>query len=397
MEPGKILEALSKFRNGVAATEDMADTVDEKERKRHILTILASPILPDAISTSKTVVKEYGEFFFDKLNEPFEQNNVEQILFAVAAFAYEGAVNGLMLDDSLNKIIYTTFVQSADKTENENIRALSLPRISTLILRDKYIQYARSLSDQRKEIENFASTAAAKVKENVETLIDTDEKLKEYLKKATGLKGELGFLILSKAFTDFIDKKEAEIITLLKALKRMGGLLLAIPILAFIGYQILPLVKHTVPTPSAMQLSYSSVRVTEVGTSQKSPANKVADSKPLIVENNIVWPNIVDRLLNFLPIAVAELILLFYFRIVLFNYNAANAQLLQLRMRQSVCQFIEDYTNFKKDNKIEDLEKFDSLIFSNLMPNADQIPATFEGLEHLGKILGEFKPVKKTR
>jgi hypothetical protein len=67
--------------------------------------------------------------------------------------------------------------------------------------------------------------------------------------------------------------------------------------------------------------------------------------------------------------------------------------MMQLELKNSVCQFIETYVNFRKENKEADssFEKFESLVFSGLAPNDSQVPSTFDGLEQLGKVIKDLK------
>jgi len=58
-----------------------------------------------------------------------------------------------------------------------------------------------------------------------------------------------------------------------------------------------------------------------------------------------------------------------------------------------VCQFIENYVKFRKDNKeVESgFEKFEALVFSGLAPSDDKVPSTFDGLEQLSRLIKDVK------
>lgn len=388
----KLIDELQRYRSKLEAFRNQI-TSDESAEYEELMNIVSSSLLRSFISNSKTVMKEYGDTLYSTLTEDLSNENRRAVLFHVAAFVYEGVLNGAMTDDTLSILLTRLFIPSVTKTNDDNLHTLLFPRISLLVSKDKYQELSLDLSKQKNEIEGYANAATAKAKETFETLTGADENLKEYLKKAAGLKGELGFLVLSKAFTSFIETKEKEIGRLSVNLKSMGMFLLVIPILTFCIYQALPLFSKSKLATPAVQAGYSTVKGKEVNIHKETATTD--SNKNSGTSSGTDWTGIVNRLLNLLPVAVAELILLFYFRIILANYNATNAQLLQLKMRQSACQFIQDYISFKKENGVEEIEKFDALIFSNLMPSAEQIPATFEGLEHLGKILSEFKPGKK--
>ncbi|WP_288476477.1 hypothetical protein [uncultured Pantoea sp.] len=85
---------------------------------------------------------------------------------------------------------------------------------------------------------------------------------------------------------------------------------------------------------------------------------------------------------------------IYYFRISLANVNSIKAQMIQISLRMSLCQFIENYTKFSSkvnsENKVL-LTKFEDVIFSNIMPNAEKIPSTFDGVEQLAKLLTSLK------
>lgn len=89
-------------------------------------------------------------------------------------------------------------------------------------------------------------------------------------------------------------------------------------------------------------------------------------------------------------IVTIELILFYFFRVVLTRYRGLQAQLLQLELRISLCQFIQSYTEYSVKIKKADpgaLEKFESLIFSNVIPDAERLPATFDGIQQLADLI----------
>lgn len=355
-----------------------------------LLGALGSVNLKDSLLRSKGVIKGFGGNLYAKLREEINPENMDLISFYLAAIFWEAFLNGVVLEDGYPSKLVSNYILPTNGNNSKNVtQALLLPRVSFMALKEKYEEHASELGLLKREIENYANTASVKAKESVDAFNNTDANLKDYIKQAAGLKGDLGFLVLSRAFTSFIKTKEKDIKHILRYLMIIGVFLLLIPLLAFVFYQIYPQNANTVST-SVIQGAYSTTKIKPSGTI-KTTVVAEQNKKPVTIDGSS-WLGIVNRLLNYLPLAVIELFLLFYFKILLANYNSAQAQLLQLRMRKSVCQFIQDYISFKKQNEVGDLEKFDSLIFGNLMPNAEQIPSTFDGLDHLGKIIGEFKP-----
>lgn len=109
-------------------------------------------------------------------------------------------------------------------------------------------------------------------------------------------------------------------------------------------------------------------------------------------EYNIQWKDIGWE--QMLPVLGLEIILIYFFRVVLNHYNSIQTQIMQLELRQSLCQFIQSYADYAKEIKEKDgvsLEKFESLIFSSILSSADKVPSTFDGLEQLANLIREFK------
>ncbi len=94
------------------------------------------------------------------------------------------------------------------------------------------------------------------------------------------------------------------------------------------------------------------------------------------------------------PLITFELILIYFFRIVLVNYKSVKALLIQIELRKTLCQFIQDYTIYSKEIKEKDsssLEKFENLIFSGLVANEENLPSTFDGIEQLANLVKSIR------
>lgn len=99
-------------------------------------------------------------------------------------------------------------------------------------------------------------------------------------------------------------------------------------------------------------------------------------------------------LLGLLPLLTLEVLLVYFFRIVLAHFRSIKAQLLQLELRSSLCQFVESYAKFASDIKKQDesaLEKFENQIFSGLISSEENLPSTFDGTEQLAKLIKSIK------
>ncbi|RRZ95823.1 hypothetical protein [Erwinia sp. 198] len=99
-------------------------------------------------------------------------------------------------------------------------------------------------------------------------------------------------------------------------------------------------------------------------------------------------------LVGFLPAISLMVILIYYFRVALSNYNSIRSQIMQIELRKSLCQFIQSYAEYSFTIKSKDsnlLNKFEDVIFSNIMASEDKVPSTFDGIEHLASLIGSFK------
>ncbi|WP_157609032.1 hypothetical protein [Variovorax sp. Root411] len=89
-------------------------------------------------------------------------------------------------------------------------------------------------------------------------------------------------------------------------------------------------------------------------------------------------------------ILATEVILIYFFRVVLSQFRSVKTQLLQIDLRISLCQFIEsfaEYASKARDKGSTALSKFESLIFSSLVTDEAGIPSTFDGAEQIANLI----------
>lgn len=89
-----------------------------------------------------------------------------------------------------------------------------------------------------------------------------------------------------------------------------------------------------------------------------------------------------------------DLLLLYFFRVVFQGYKSVKGQLVQLDLRKAVCQFIQSYADYAvkiKGSNPALLEKFESLVFSGIVANEENIPSTFDGVEQLVKLFEKVR------
>lgn len=77
-----------------------------------------------------------------------------------------------------------------------------------------------------------------------------------------------------------------------------------------------------------------------------------------------------------------ELLILYFFRVTLHSLKSVRAQLLQIDLRMTLCQFIDKYAEYAQ-GKGDALKGFESVIFSGLVTVDEKLPATFDGFDVL--------------
>lgn len=89
-----------------------------------------------------------------------------------------------------------------------------------------------------------------------------------------------------------------------------------------------------------------------------------------------------------------ELLLMYYFRVCLQSFKAVKAQLLQIDLRMTLCQFIQSYARYAKEIKEKDgdlLVRFEQIVFSGIVSSDEAIPSTFDGVEQIAKLITSLK------
>ncbi len=103
---------------------------------------------------------------------------------------------------------------------------------------------------------------------------------------------------------------------------------------------------------------------------------------------------VADHLIIAISLLSIEIILMYFFRILLVNHRSVKAQILQIELRRTLCEFIEKYADYSVEIKIKNsnaLEKFENLIFSGILSNPEKLPSTFEGMEQISDLIKSFK------
>jgi hypothetical protein len=96
--------------------------------------------------------------------------------------------------------------------------------------------------------------------------------------------------------------------------------------------------------------------------------------------------NVQTLIATAIAIVAITLLFLYFFRIALRKADSCRAQLIQVRLRMTLCRFIQSYADYSGEIKAkngEALTKFENLIFAGIVGSDDKLPSTFDGIEQL--------------
>ncbi|NIZ04973.1 hypothetical protein [Pseudoalteromonas sp. HF66] len=113
-----------------------------------------------------------------------------------------------------------------------------------------------------------------------------------------------------------------------------------------------------------------------------------------INSQSVLSPDIASNLFKLIPFISLEILLIYFFRVILQNYKSVKGQILQIELRQTLCQFIQNYAEYSKEIRTTDshpLEKFENLIFSGIISDSENLPSTFDGMDQITKLLTSLK------
>jgi hypothetical protein len=120
---------------------------------------------------------------------------------------------------------------------------------------------------------------------------------------------------------------------------------------------------------------YSDIIVTVANNPGGIPGNTGA------IQNSLhpIWDNLYFRIIT--PIAL-EILLIYFFRIILRGYNKITTEITQLQNRWILTNFLPAYAEYAKNNKNNPvLEHFSNFIFKPLISDANDIPKLIDGVK----------------
>ncbi|HGM5807794.1 TPA: hypothetical protein ACKP33_004078 [Serratia marcescens] len=214
------------------------------------------------------------------------------------------------------------------------------------------------INDLKNGFDNLESSGVRSLLENV---VESDEKVKECIlnqsaflqeisvinNKLSEHKSHFNFALLSKAFVNMKKSKEKE------------------KIFAYGRLWIVLLVLFSIPLSLII-----------------FDANS----------NSLNW----SRVFYYIPFVTLELLLFYIMRLFYLEVGSIKAQILQIDIRLSLCEFIHDYIEKREgsDKNSDSWGKFETLIFSPIQMNSDNIPSLLDGASSVADIVGKVMPKK---
>ncbi|MCG9078969.1 hypothetical protein [Laribacter hongkongensis] len=346
---------LTHYRNHAKNDDNLLKTIDKTQDLclfigRYNNTIITTDIISttskriaDFVNNNRSILKTIPPNIDNKI--------YNERLFTAAALLFEILINYYMAN--IGDTDRLAFPQEViEKLATFEAHATQVPYLNTLINRAKLFSFQHG-PIALKDINNIISENQEKLSQQVDRANTAHNDLKieeatinELTKKIKGLKSEFNFVGLSHGFTKIYKKKKDENNAIIGVLGIIALAMISIPVGMYFFNN------------SQNQDAYS-----------------------------------INYLIHITPLFTIEVILLYFFRVILHQLNNVKAVLLQVDQRLNLCQFFESYIEYaekQKDNK-ERFEKFESLIFSGLLMDQSQLPSTFDGLDNLSKLIGSIK------
>ncbi|ATZ94405.1 hypothetical protein [Dickeya fangzhongdai] len=205
------------------------------------------------------------------------------------------------------------------------------------------------------DVSNMYTNAQQTIKQDKETIVHMVDDIKTKVReinalddKVSRLRTEYNFVGLSSGFNKIKEKKEEELRKVEVYYQNLFGCIFIAPVIVFILHFI----------------------------------------------KSDFYPTDYSALFLFFPLLTVELALIYFFRLSYLEAKSIRTQLVQIELRLSLCAFIEGYVDYRKkvEMKEPDLFKlFDSMIFSPIQVNENNIPSMFDGVEAIANLVDKVK------
>ncbi|KLW17261.1 hypothetical protein [Enterobacter sp. BWH52] len=200
-----------------------------------------------------------------------------------------------------------------------------------------------SISERFNTIVHAIKKDAEEVKKLANDVGKSLEEVQALEERVSKLRTKYNFVGLSSGFSQIKDKKEEELRSSEVAYKNLFGCMFICPLIILLIHVFLP---------------------------EKVPQGY----------------NVLQVLL---PFVTMEMVMLYFFRLSYLEAKSLRAQLLQIDLKLSLCSFIDNYVKYRKEhntNVRKVLDSFDSVIFSPIQANENNIPSMFDGMEALANL-----------
>jgi hypothetical protein len=349
-------------------------------------------------------ISDIGDSFLTRLNKIDNGvsdggGKIESLYISSLRLFYEGYLaSGIELSSDYKYVIKLTKDETSNFSENAQ-------EYINFTMRDLSTHLFRKLMSSPevkvlKEISGTVSSAKSLTQEWNDKLSENIEKADNLKKSIEGYTDAFNFVGLHQGF-DQLHKRKVE------EKNRLIGLMFFLAILTISPFaaKICDIYFPSTPINTSLEGNgkHQPTKEDKQGTSTNEEKNlsKQENKKDSSVNeeknetsNKKDEVNISDKLFDLLPVISFAAILLYFFRVLLFNYKSVCAQVLQIELRMTLCRFIQHYSEHAaaiKKNSDVTLDRFETVIFSGLVSNDSDLPATFDGVEQLASL---FKTMK---
>jgi len=349
-------------------------------------------------------IEDIGNSFLNRLKKltsiaPDDKGSVELLYTASFRLFYEGY---LASGTELSSDEYYVIEFTKNEINNFSERAKSLIEYITRDLSSHLFRKLMS-SQEFKDLKGFTDTivsAKSLTKDWNDGLDERIQKAENLKKSIEGYTDAFNFVGLHQGF-DQLHKRKVE------EKNRLIGLMFFLAILTISPFaaKICDIYFPSTPISTSIEgnKKYLPTKEEKQDTSanEEKKLSKQEGENYLLVNQEKTGPfsekvgsNLSDKLFDLLPVISFAAILLYFFRVTLFNYKSVCAQVLQIELRMTLCRFIQHYSEHAaaiKKNSDVTLDRFETVIFSGLVSNDSDLPATFDGVEQLTSL---FKTMK---
>lgn len=347
------IENKSKLESFLRNFESLDNTKLDLENKILIINIIKDMInldnlFDDSFDLCTFNINHIGTSFVNIIQSDSIEENLDKFISQIVRFSKELELRTQTLIPSVHSLLnyYAKNQYTLSDESGQLYYALNVMPIK--IAEEKGIEKFREIQQNlTTEVEDLITKKLPDKQEEINKLKSDSDK---YVKLLKGFKQEFSFLSLDQAFNGLEVRKQNQKKFLILFLIILGTIIIAIPAYFYLITQ-----------SNFFDNIFSSISLT-VSTTETAASTNAS--------------NIYQLLMNIIPVAFIESILIYYFRILLNQYNSTNDQIIQLETKQAIMQFIESYVDYKKDKKLDhsDMLKFEEIIFSQISPNLKDVP-----------------------